>query len=274
MGDKIFFQCRKADVALQQEFDSGSSAVRTLVEEELLELLEGPRKETLPDAQRGRVKASKDGAIGWNTLKDRHAVVYAEANAKLYTCVATVAMTDGEDIKSCKVIRKLDVGEFFEASGPVVEDSESAVSRLPGKALKDGKDGWVTLKGNAGTAYCEPATKYYSVKKEVALEKRFQSAGAEIRKMDVGETFQLLEGPRDEKVQPEVRAKVRCARDGKVGWISKKAGAVKDWKSTYKCLDKLSMYDSRAGATSEESKVVCELQKGDSVEMIDGPFEE
>merc|ERR1712151_204390 len=206
---KIFYCCRKADVPLQKDFESGSSTIRTLVEEEVMELVEGPRKEVLPDAQRGKLKASKDGAIGWITLKDRHAVVYAEANSKLYTCTATVAMTDGEDIKSCKVLRKLAVGEFFEASGPVAEDSSTGVSRVSGKALQDGKIGWVTLKGNAGTAYCEPATKYYSVKKEVALEKRFQSAGAEIRKMDVGETFQLLEGPRDEKVQPEVRAKVR-----------------------------------------------------------------
>merc|ERR1712060_883991 len=88
-------------------------------------------------------------------MGDRHDVVYAEANSNLYTCTQIVAMGDGEDIKSCKVIRKLDVGEFFEASGPVVEDSESQVSRLPGKALKDGKDGWVTLRGNDEVLLCE-----------------------------------------------------------------------------------------------------------------------
>merc|ERR1712151_453737 len=189
MGDKIFFQCRKADVALTEKFDSGSSAVRTLVEEELLELLEGPRTEMLPDAQRGRVKTSKDEKIGWITFRDRHEVVFAEANAKLYTCSASVAMTDGEDIKSCKVIRKLAVNEFFEASGPAVDDASTGVTRLPGKALSDGKEGWITLKGNAGTVYAEAAAKYYTVRKEVMMEKRFQSAGAageSIRQMEVG----------------------------------------------------------------------------------------
>merc|ERR1712048_1340857 len=218
---KVFYSCRKAELPLQTGFPSDSSTVRTLAEEEVLELIEGPRTEELPDAQRCRLKASKDGQSGWITIKDRHEVVYAEANTKLYTCTATVAMTDGEDIKSCNVLRKLNVGEFVEASGPIVEDAASGVSRLPGKALQDGKVGWVTVKGNAGTAYVEAATKYYSVKKECKLEKRFQSAGAEsIRTLEVGETFQLLEGPRDEKVQPETRAKVRCLSDGKEGWIS------------------------------------------------------
>merc|ERR1712048_1424755 len=128
---------------------------------------------------------------------------------KLYTCTASVAMTDAEDIKACKVVRKLGVGEFFEASGPLVQDSASGVSRLPGKALQDGKQGWITVKGNAGTVFAEAATKYYSVLKEVQLEKRFQTGGAEaIRKMEVDETFQLLEGPKDEKAPPEVKR--RC----------------------------------------------------------------
>merc|ERR1712187_239809 len=229
----------------------------------------------LPATQRGRVKTSKDEKIGWIPFKDRLGVVYAKANASLYTCTAMVAMTDGEDITSCKVVRKLAVGEFFEASGPVVEDSSTGVSRLPGKALQDGKDGWITLKGNAGTVYAEAATKYYSVKKETQLEKKFPSAGAEsIRNMEVGETFQLIEGPREEKAQPETRAKVRCFSDGTVGWISKRGGLVKVWNPTYKCLDKLPMHDMKAGAALEENKVVRELQKGESVELIEGPLED
>jgi len=273
--EKILYSCRKADLPLQADFASSSSTIRPILEEEVLELVEGPRKEVLVDAQRVRLKASKDDQIGWITIKDRHGVAYAEANPKLYTCTATVAMTDGEDIKSCKVLRKLAVGEFFEASGQVVEDASTGVSRLPGKALKDGMKGWVTMKGNAGTSYCEAATKYYSVKVECKLEKRFQSVGAEsVRTMEVGETFQLLEGPRDEKVQPESRAKVRCLSDGKEGWITKKGATVKVWNPMYRCLDKVPMFDTRAGAKLEESKALRELQKGESVEMIEGPFED
>jgi len=270
---KIFYCCRKTDMPLQADFQSSSSTIRTLIEEEVLELIEGPRKEVLPDAKRGKVKASKDGKIGWITVKDRHDIVYAEPNPKLYICKEMVAMTDGQDIMSCKVLRKLAVGEFFEASGPVVEDTSTGVSRLPGKALKDDKDGWITMKGNAGTNYVEAAAKYYTMKKESDLEKQFQPSGSQsIRKMEVGEAFQMLEGPRDEKVQPETRVKVRCVSDGKEGWISKKGSFVKAWSPTYKCVDKLPMHETRTSATPEEAKVLRELQKGESVEMIEGPF--
>merc|ERR1711972_281407 len=58
--NKIFYCCRKADMPLQAAFQSSSSTIRALEEEEVLELIEGPRKEVLPDAKRGKVKASKD----------------------------------------------------------------------------------------------------------------------------------------------------------------------------------------------------------------------
>merc|ERR1712003_530747 len=147
---KIFYCCRKADVPLQKDFETGSSTIRTLKEEEVMELVEGPRKEVLPDAQRGKLKATKDGAIGWITLKDRHEVVYADANPKLYTCTALVAMTDGEDIKSCKVLRKLAVGEFFEASGPVVEDPSTGVSRFAWQGVTGWQGGLDHLEGKCG----------------------------------------------------------------------------------------------------------------------------
>merc|ERR1712019_115499 len=50
--DKIFYSCRKAELPLQTEFPSDSATIRPLIEEEVLELIEGPRKEMLPDAQR------------------------------------------------------------------------------------------------------------------------------------------------------------------------------------------------------------------------------
>merc|ERR1712176_326861 len=129
-------------------------------DQEILELIEGPKKEELPDIKRAKVKASKDNAIGWLTLVDKQGTVYAEANQKLYVCTQSIAMTDVQDIKSCKVVRKLAVGEFFEVSGEIAVDKEASVSRIEGKALKDGKSGWITLKGNAGTVYAEQTTKY------------------------------------------------------------------------------------------------------------------
>lgn len=50
---------------------------------------------------------------------------------------------------------------------------------------------------------------------------------------------------------------------------------MKAWNPVYKCIpDKVLMHDTRAGAALDESKVVRELTKGESVEMIEGPFED
>merc|ERR1712187_945219 len=98
------------------------------------------------ELQRCKLKASKDGKTGWITLKDTDEVVYAGPNTKLYTCKASVAMTDSEDINTCKVIRKLAEGEQFEASSEPQVEEKSGITRLAGKALKDDKTGWITVK--------------------------------------------------------------------------------------------------------------------------------
>jgi hypothetical protein len=186
-----------------------------------------------------------------------------------------VAITDAEDIKSCKVVRKMAAGEFFEISGELKEDPESKIFRIQGKAQKDGKEGWITVKGNAGTVYAEQTTKYYAVLKEVALQKRFQTAGSEeVRKMEAGEAFQVLEGPKGEKVPPEVRVKVRCLSDKAIGWISKKPDGLKDWSPMYRCLQATPVYDARSGAAVEGSTLLKELTKGETLELLDGPFED
>merc|ERR1712014_557286 len=56
--NKVYYCCKKAEALLQKDFKSGSETIRTLVEDEVLELIEGPRKEVLPNAQRGRLKAN------------------------------------------------------------------------------------------------------------------------------------------------------------------------------------------------------------------------
>merc|ERR1712048_1143311 len=154
-------------------------------------------------------------------------------------------------------------------------DAETGIQRLSGKALKDGKEGWITTKGNAGTIYAEADSKKYFVEKEVELQDKFQSQGAKtLRKLEPGETFTLLEGPRGETAPPEHRIKVRCLSDGKLGWVTKKAGGMKNASTAYRCLAAVTLSDSRAGASIEGSKVLKEFQKGEVVELLEGPVEE
>merc|ERR1712048_1451336 len=154
-------------------------------------------------------------------------------------------------------------------------DAETGIQRLSGKALQDGKEGWITTKGNAGTIYAEADSKKYFVEKEVNLQNNFSSATSKlIRKLEVGETFTLLEGPREEKAPIENRIKVRCLSDGTVGWVSKKAATLKTASTSFRCTDKVQLSDSRAGTNVEGSKVLQELGRGWEVELIEGPVQE
>jgi len=224
--------------------------------------------------KRAKCKVNKDKAVGWVTLKDRGEVEYAQLNPSLFLCKSSVAITDGEDVKNCKVVRKLAEGELFGIAGAVVTDEATSVSRVEGTAVKDGKKGWITTKGNAGTVFAEAATTIYSVTKEVELTKVFASDGPPenvVRKLEVGETFQVTEGPRDEKVAPEVRVKVKCVNDAAVGWTSLKEQVVKAWSPNYKCLEKVSLHNTCA---IEGAKELRELAKGESFELLEGPVPE
>lgn len=151
--EKPFYRCTK-EFPLQKEFSSGSEAVRPVKVEEILELIEGPRKEVFQNSLRMRGKA-RDGKTGWFTVKDKHGVELATKGTKHYVCTATVAMTDIFDIKTCKVLKKLSVDDVFILMEGPTEDKDAGLVRVKGKLIKDDIEGWVTIQGNAGTKYAK-----------------------------------------------------------------------------------------------------------------------
>jgi len=233
--------------------------------------LAGPKKETVAgEPLRVRGKASSDGAVGWLTAKDHKGVVFAEASSKYYLCTQSVAMTDAKDVKTCNVLRKLNVGEIFLASQEPEVDESAGVTRLEGTAVKDDKAGWITIKGNAGTVYAERSAKHYITCREVSLQKRFISLGAEsVRTLAKGEAVEVLEGPKAEKFEPVVRMKGKAA-DGAVGWLTMKGNNMRPWTPFYKCLKATPLRESRDGA-GEDAKVTRQLEQGEVVECLEGP---
>jgi len=265
--EKPFYACNK-EVELTKEFD-GSTAVRAMKAEEVMELLEGPRNDSSEPAQKVKCKTS-DGKIGWVTVKAPNGTVFAEASEDYYTCMSSVAMTDSLDVKDCKVVKKLQVGDLILASGkPIVEDG---IARIKGKIPGDDKEGWVTLKGNAGTVYASQSKKHYVVRSEVPLTKAFPSENAEtLIKLEKDQAIEVIEGPKAERVEPAVRVRGRALSDAAEGWITLKADTVRSWTPHYRCLV--------AGPLHKELKVegaetVREIAKGELVELLEGPQED
>merc|ERR1719247_4054038 len=115
------------------------------------------------------------------TLKDKSGKVHMEKSGKVYTCTATVAITDVFDIKTCKVLKKLTVDEVFTISeGPVAEEG-TGVERVKGKSTKDDVEGWITIKGNAGSVYAKVNEKLYTITKEVVMGSSFASSSSAVR---------------------------------------------------------------------------------------------
>lgn len=200
------------EVDLQREFADQSPVVRSLRVEEEFELLEGPREEIVPGEVHVQGTCAKDGASGWITLKDSAGTEYASATVGSYKCKSMTALTDGPDTKKCKVVRRIEVGEILE----VLDDekqgdqpAEGAALRLRFKALKDGKEGWVTIKGSRGTAFLE-AQSQYSVKKSVMLRKTVSPDSEEVREVEEGEAFKATGVPKEDKPGRRVGVRVRC----------------------------------------------------------------
>jgi len=261
---KPYYACTKE---VKFELEAGD---RTLQVDEVLELIEGPRKQIFNPGLRVRGKACSDSATGWFTVKNRSDAVFAEADGKYYLCTTSVAMTDAVDIKNCNVVRKLDKGEMFTALGEPEEDKSSGILRIEGKALKDEKVGWITIKGNAGTIYADASSKHYTVVAETPLQKGFNSETSDtIRMLVAGEAIHSLEGPKEETYPPEIRMKGRLLSDDTVGWITK-ADNVRPWSPFFKCLIATPLHSS----DDAEAEVIRQLAVGETVELQEGPVEQ
>jgi len=244
--------------------------LRTLKVDEVLELIEGPRAETVQPVLRVRGKATSDEALGWFTVSDKIGTVFAEQDSKYYVVTGSVALTDNRDIKDCKVLRKLNVGELFLAEEAPVEEEDTGLKRIKATTLKDSVTGWLTLKGNAGTTYAEVSTKHYVVLRTVPLTKKFPTAdpGEEVRTLAKGEALLALEGPKQETSTAETRVKVKAISDNVEGWVTLKPTALAAWSSFYKCKIATPVHETIAseGATTVRQTVV-----GETFEIMEGP---
>merc|ERR1719235_1341223 len=92
--DKLYYSSKK-EVMLESESSISSTAVRTLARDEVVEFLEGPKKEVRPEVLRAKIKAAKDNAIGWIAMTGLDGKSVASV-AETLVVKSSVAMTDGQ----------------------------------------------------------------------------------------------------------------------------------------------------------------------------------
>lgn len=261
------FLCCGAESPLQEGFPSSSSERKRLQDGDVLEILEGPRKEEPPEVHRMKVKASQDGSTGWVTFKDGAGKEFFKP-AKLMVCKQSIAITNSFDISAGKALRKLDVGEVLDVVEGPTEDSVRSLSRVKVLAKKDGAEGWVTVKGNQGTSYAEESDKHYICSESVALESKPASGSAETRKLEEGEIIQALEAPKVEKKAAIERCRGRHVGDSTEGWFTMNPKTFKPWTSTYKCVVSTVINDLPA---VDGAKTLRKLEPGEQLEALQAP---
>jgi hypothetical protein len=265
---KPYFCCEE-EVRLTAGFESTGEEVRRLQPGEVMETLEGPRKETPLLFERLKGKAVSDGKPGWVTLKDASGQPCFSATPML-VCKASIAITTTFDISQGKAIRKLEVGEVLDIVEEPKEDGQRSLTRVKARARKDDKEGFVTMKGNQGTAYVEETVNLYKCTKSVPLEARFTSGSTSSRMIAEGEVFEATDPPKVENKPGAQRIRVRALGDDKEGWFTMSKRNVIAWAPHYMCK----MPSDITKEVSASSEVVRQVQTSEVLEALECPVRE
>jgi len=263
-----------APAALVEKADDTSAVVRDLQTDEVLELLEGPRELVAGSELFLNGKASKDGAVGWIMLRDLVGTTYASTSKTLYVCKSTIAMTDVLELEKCKVLKKVEVGETLEMIGGEEQKTgaDAAIVRLKFRSMSDGKEGWVTLRGNQGTVFVELSKSHYVVQKELTLRESSDGASGAVRRLEVGEAFEGEDAPKEVRPEPKMCLRARALEDGKTGWVSFIAGPqttpVRPWVPKYTCKVTVTFTPALAAKGAEAVRTA---EPGETFEAIEGP---
>merc|ERR1711966_367403 len=128
--------------------------------------------------------------------------------------------------KENKTFRRMEVNEVVEVLEGPVKDEEAGVMRVRVVAMKDGVEGWASLKGNQGTVYLKDGGYSFKVVKETIMTAGFELDAAPpkvkdpTRKLKDGEMLEVREWPKLEEKSGLTRMKCKAKSDGLVGWVT------------------------------------------------------
>ncbi|CAE8607693.1 unnamed protein product, partial [Polarella glacialis] len=171
---------------------------------------------------------------------------------------------------SCSAIRKLEIGEGMEPLEEPTQDEKRKLLRIKVRCAKDGKEGWVTAKGNQGTLYVEDSQVHYLCSQRVTLEGESSSSKA-LRTLEEGEHFELLKQPVKDVRKGLLLARCRGISSGKgeEGWLAVESAGLRPWSLRQKCLRSTKLQDLAAQAGA--AQVIRELLAGEEVVALEAP---
>jgi len=213
------YYCCKEEMELQSAFERSSPQVHTVHAGGVFEVIEGPRTEPSLKMMRIRGIAQQDGLTGWVTLRDSEGNTCLD-QMKILTCRTGISITSAFDISISKSIRKLGVGEDLKLLEGPAEDTGRKLTRCRVRSMKDGQEGWITIKGNQGNIYAEESDRHYFCRRSLPLSVGFESSSNSLRTLNAHEIFEALDAPQEEVMEGVNRVKARSLLDGSEGWLT------------------------------------------------------
>lgn len=255
------------DTSLYSGFEASSSLLRAANVGEICGVVEGPRHEQATQMRRVKCTAKSDGQTGWVTLHSTDGTDCL-ARADVLTVVKLTAITLNFDISGGKAVRKIEVGEALTALGEERVDEKRKLTRARVRAVNDGTEGWVTLKGNQGTAYVEAAS-LYKVKSGMPLDASKDVGGAYVRQLQAGEAVSYSGEPVMVSMKGVSRVKVFSLLDGAEGWFPDTPATYSSWSGRYSCSTDESCLCDRIA--SSDCTTIRKLERGEALEALAAP---
>lgn len=269
-----YLTCVK-EITMTAEFEvKGSKPLRKLSVGEVVEVLEPEKVEESSSMPRIRCRALLDQLDGWATVRGNHGTSFLYASAKPFQCCMQELQMQSSFESNSSAVCQLLPGEVLEVLEGPRQESSPERERVRGKAVKDGKTGWITVKDSQGNFNMEPV-KLLVCRQSIAITNAFDIGGSKpIRKLEVGEVLEMLEACQEDNVRSLKRVKARTKRDSKEGWVTLTGnqGTTYAEESDRYCICRQSIeMENRFGAGGDVLRVI---EVGEVVEVYEGPRKE
>lgn len=248
-----------------------SKTLRKLAQHEIVEVLEPPGHDKTAKMERIKCRAIVDQKEGWATLKGNQGTSFLEACPKPYLCCQEEVALNSAFECSSSIARTLTPGSVLELLEGPKQDAPVETVRVKCKASKDGKVGWISSKDLQGNANLEPV-KLLLCKASIAMTTAFDmTEGKAIRKLEIGETLELLEAPKEDAERKLVRCHCKTKKDEKEGWVTMKGNQGTSYVEETDKLNNVKAAVNLEKQFATGSASLRSLEVGEVVEVIEGP---